>query len=400
MELINRSIYVDKVLSYIGKGLVIVLTGQRRVGKSCILRCTVNEIKKKEPDANVIYINKEYAEFNSIQTDEQLNAYLDHQLIHGRHNYLFIDEIQDIDRFENSIRSLQAHNSCEIVITSSNAKMLSGELSTYLSGRYIEMHIQSLSYNEFLEFHKLHNNDDSLYKYLSFGGLPQLAHIGLDNRQMIYDYLGDIYNTVIMKDVISRENIRNVRFLNDLVHFIADSMGKNISANSISKYMKSQKTTVSPTLVMNYLSYLCNAYIVDFVPRFDIHGRKVFETNEKYYFEDIGLRNSLTGINLRSDIEKLMENAVYIHLRHNNYKVTVGQLQKAEVDFVAERNGVRQYIQVCYQLSSQDTMEREFGNLRNIKDDYRKSVICMDNLATQGEYKGIECLHLRDFLNS
>jgi predicted AAA+ superfamily ATPase len=400
MELINRSIYVNKVLAYIGKGLIIVLTGQRRVGKSCILQYAVKEIKAKEPNANVIYINKEYAEFNAIKTDEQLNAYVDGKLKTDYHNYLFIDEIQDIDGFENSIRSLQAKNSCEIVITGSNAKMLSGELSTYLSGRYVEIHIQSLNYNEFIQFHHLQDSNDTLYQYLSFGGLPQLAHIGLDNRQMVLDYLGDVYNTVIMKDVISRENIRNVRFLNDLVRFVADNMGKNISANSISKFMKSQKIMASPTLVINYLGYLCNAYIVDLTPRFDIHGRKVFETNEKYYFEDIGLRNILTGINLRGDIEKLLENAVYLHLRNRGYQVTVGQLQKAEVDFVAEKNGTRQYIQVCYQLSAQETIEREFGNLRSIKDDYRKCVICMDDLAVHGEYNGIECMHIRDFLLS
>ena len=268
----------------------------------------------------------------------------------------------------------------------------------YLSGRYVEIHIQSLSYSEFQLFHRLPDTDDTFLKYLTWGGLPQLAHIGLDNRQMLTDYLGDIYNTVIMKNVISRESIRNVRFLTDLVRFVGDNIGKNISANSIKNFMLSQNITISPTLTSNYLSYLCNAYIIDQVRRFDVRGKRVFETNEKYYFEDIGLRNVLVGSNLRMDIEKLLENVVYLHLRSQGYQVTVGQLQNGEVDFVAERGGDRLYVQVTYLLATQETMDREFGNLRRIKDDYPKKVVCMDALAAEGNYEGIECVHVREFL--
>lgn len=400
MEVINRPRYVNKVLDYIGKGLIVVLTGQRRVGKSCILQYVVKQIRENTPAANIIYINKEYAEFNAIRNYEDLNAYISKEVISDGINYLLIDEVQDIEGFEHSLRSVQAKHQCEIIITGSNAKMLSSELSTYLSGRYIELHIQSLNYNEFCTFHHLQDNDNTLMDYLSYGGLPQLSHIGLDNKQMIRDYLTDIYNTVLMKDVVSRESIRNVRFLNNLVHFLGDNIGKNISASSISKFMKSQSITVSPTLVTNYLDYLCNAYIVMRVPRFDIHGRRVFETNEKYYFEDIGLRNILTGINLLRDIEKLMENAVYLALVGKGYAVTVGQLQNAEIDFVAEKDGERMYIQVSYMLSNPETIEREFGNLRRIRDDYPKFVICMDSMAVRGQYDGIKCIHLRDFLKS
>lgn len=398
IELIRRNQYIEKVLNYLGKGLMVVLTGQRRVGKSCILQSVSKEIKVSESEANIIYINKEYAEFRNILTDVQLNEYIDSHLKDNVPNYLFIDEVQEIDGFENSLRNYQAKQMCDIVITGSNAKMLSGELATYLSGRYIEIHIQSLDYDEFLKFHKKADEQNALIDYLSYGGLPQLAHIGLNNRQMTMDYLGDVYNTVIMKDVIMRESIRNVRFLTDIVSFLSDNIGKNISANSISKFMRSQGQTISPMLISNYIGFLTNAYIIDEVKRYDIHGRKIFETNEKYYFEDIGLRNRLIGINIRRDIEKLMENAVYLHLKKKGYKIYVGQLQNGEIDFVAEQDGQRIYIQVSYMLQTDETMEREFGNLLKIKDNYPKIVVCMDDLATQGSYEGIDCVHLKEFL--
>lgn len=398
MELIERTTYVEQVLAWLGKGLIVVLTGQRRVGKSCVLQCVKRHLEQGGGEANIVYVNKEFAEFRDMRGGDDLVAYVEERLRQGRRNVLFIDEVQDIDGFENALRSFQAKGTCDIVVTGSNAKMLSGELATYLSGRYVEVHVQALSYREFLTFHHLDDSDAALMQYLSFGGLPQLAHIGLDNRQMALSYLGDVYNTVVMKDVLSRENIRNVRFLTDLVRFVADNVGKNISANSVSKYMRSQGLAISPALTANYLSFLCNAFIVGQARRFDLHGKRLFETNEKYYFEDIGLRNVLTGINLRGDIEKLLENAVWLHLRRQGYSVTVGQLQNGEVDFVAEKNGARLYVQVCYLLATQDTIDREFGNLRCIKDDHPKVVVCMDTLATQGNYGGIQCLHIRDFL--
>lgn len=189
-------------------------------------------------------------------------------------------------------------------------------------------------------------------------------------------------------------------FLEDIAHFVSDNIGKNISANSICKFMRSQGMTISPTLVSNYLGLLSNAYIINQVKRYDIHGRKIFETNEKYYFEDIGLRNSIAGVNLRRDIEKILENAVYLHLKKYGYKVFVGQLQNAEIDFVAERDGQRAYIQVCYLLQSDETIEREFGNLLKIKDNFQKIVVCMDDIATHGVYDGIKCIHIKDFLKS
>jgi len=399
MELIDR-IYTDKVLSYLGKGIIIVLTGQRRVGKSCVLKCLERKIKALHPDTNIIYINKEYAEFNGIKNDEDLNQYLSGCLKDGERNCVLIDEVQDIEHFEKSLRSLQAKNECDIVVTGSNAKMLSSEISTYIAGRYIEIRIHGLSYPEFITFHRLADSDETLYKYLSYGGLPHLAAIGIENEDIIKDYLRDIYNTVAMKDIINRENIRNVRFLNDLIVFLADNTGKNISATNVSHYMKGQGQNISPAVIINYISYFINAYVINKVPRYDIHGKKIFESNEKYYFEDMGLKNSLVGLNLRRDIEKLMENAVYQHLQNKGYNVRVGQLQKAEIDFVASKGDERLYVQVSYLISNPETRKREFGNLININDNFPKYVVTMDPLADYGDYNGIKSMHLRTFLLS
>ena len=398
MELIERKLYVDKVLNYMGKGIIIVLSGQRRVGKSCVLKCVSRRIREEDADANIIYINKEYSDFGEIRDASQFTTYVEQHLLPARHNILLVDEVQDIEGFENTLRSLQAKELCDIIITGSNAKMLSGELATYLSGRYIEVPVQGLDYDEFLQFHHLPDTDETFRRFATYGGLPQLAHIGLDNTDMVRDYLGDIYNTVIMKDVISRESIRNVRFLGDLVKFVADNVGKNISAHSISKFMRSQGITITPTLTSNYLTFLCNAYVIRQVKRYDMHGRRLFDTNEKYYFNDLGIRNQLIGTTLMHDIEKLLENIVYMHLLRQGYQVTVGQLQNGEVDFIAERGDDRHYYQVCYLLSSSATVEREFGNLQRIRDDYPKHVICMDTMFSGRSYEGIRCHHIREWL--
>lgn len=400
MNLIDRKRYTDKVLSYLGTGDILVLVGQRRVGKSYVLKSVMKRIESSGTDANIIYINKEWSDFDSLETFTDLNAYVDARLVEGKQNYLLIDEVQDITGFERSLRSYQAKGQCEIIVTGSNAKILSSELSTLIGGRYIEIHIYSLDYAEFLLFHQLPDTDDSLYSYLSYGGLPHLADIGLSNREMVRDYLQSIYNTVVLKDIIEREQIRNPRFLSDLARFVSDNIGKNISATSISKYMRGQKQDVSTAMIINYLKYLGNAYLVNEVKRFDIRGKKLFDSNGKYYYEDIGIRNVLVGINLRRYIEKLMENVVYLKLIQSGYQVTVGQLQNGEVDFVCQRDGSYLYVQVTYMLSSQEVEGREFGNLKAIADNYPKMVVSLDPLAGHGDVDGIQSVHLRRFLLS
>lgn len=398
MEIKDRSTYTNHILKYIDKGIMIALTGQRRVGKSFILAQLADIIAIKNPEANIIYINKEKSKYSEIRDYNDLSKYVEERLSPDKHNYLLIDEVQDIEGFEHTLRSLNADEECQIIVTGSNAKMLSSELSTYLAGRYMDIHINSLSYREFLQFHKLEDSQESLESYLSVGGLPHLYRLGLDNEDMIWEYLQNIYNTIVLKDVVQRENLRNVTLFENLMKFLSDNAGQLVSATSLSKYLKSQKVELTPLTAINYIKSASNAYIVNKVPRYDIHGKKLLESNDKYYFEDLGLRNLLVGSDRTKDIEKVMENAVYLHLKQLGYKLSVGTLPNGEIDFVAEKNGKVVYYQVTYLLTDQATIDREFGNLAKIEDNYPKFVISMDPLSRPKDYEGITQLSLRQFL--
>lgn len=396
MDILLRQEYIDKISKYIGKDYIIVLTGQRRVGKSYTLKM-IRDLKAKDTANNIIYIDKEKREFDSIKTYQDLNEYIEQHYQKGKMNYILVDEIQDIKEFERTIRSYRTEPDAEIIITGSNAKILSNELSTIIGGRYKEIYIQALSYKEFLQFHGLEDSDDSLAKYIQFGGLPALVKIGLDNDDA-REYQKDIYHTVLLKDVIMRNNIRNTAFIENLVRFIADNIGKIISANSISKYMKSQGDSITATTVMDYTRYLAEAFMIHKVNRYDIHGKRLFESNDKFYFEDHGIRNALVGGTREGDIEKVIENIVYQHLVQLGYDVTVGQLQAGEIDFVCQKAQQRIYIQASYIIADETTRKREFGNLLAIKDNYPKYVISMTPLVTQSDDNGITHLHLRKFL--
>jgi len=397
MATIRRQSYIDKIEKYLGKETIIVLVGQRRVGKSCILKMIRDE-KMADSDNNVIYIDKEKWQYDAIQTYRDLNEYIEKHWANDKYNYILIDEVQDIEEFERSVRSFRTEPNTDIIITGSNASMLSNELSTLIGGRYKEIYIQSLSYNEFLEFHNLSDNDESLSLYIQYGGMPGLAKIGLEEDDA-REYQIDIYHTVLLKDVIMRNQIRNVPFLENLVRFLADNIGKLISANSIAKYMKSQGESITSSVVINYISFLCEAYILHKVNRYDIHGKRVFENNDKFYFEDNGVRNAIAGGTREGDIEKVIENIIYEHLIRLGYQVYVGQLQAGEIDFVCTKpEGQRIYVQASFIIAEQATREREFGNLRSIKDNYPKYVISMTPLLTKNDDDGITHTHLRKFL--
>lgn len=397
MATIRRQSYIDKIEEYLGKETIIVLVGQRRVGKSCILKMIRDE-KMADSDNNVIYIDKEKWQYDAIQTYRDLNEYIEKHWANDKYNYILIDEVQDIEEFERSVRSFRTEPNTDIIITGSNASMLSNELSTLIGGRYKEIYIQSLSYNEFLEFHNLSDNDESLSLYIQYGGMPGLAKIGLEEDDA-REYQIDIYHTVLLKDVIMRNQIRNVPFLENLVRFLADNIGKLISANSIAKYMKSQGESITSSVAINYISFLCEAYILHKVNRYDIHGKRVFENNDKFYFEDNGVRNAIAGGTREGDIEKVIENIIYEHLIRLGYQVYVGQLQAGEIDFVCTKpEGQRIYVQASFIIAEQATREREFGNLRSIKDNYPKYVISMTPLLTKNDDDGITHIHLRKFL--
>jgi hypothetical protein len=346
----------------------------------------------------VIYIDKEKREFDAIRTYQDLNEYIESHLVEGKHHYILIDEVQDIAEFERSVRHYRSEPDTDVIITGSNARMLSQELSTLIGGRYKEIYIQPLSYVEFLEFHRLTDSDEALVRYIQLGGLPGLVRMGLDASDAA-EYQMDIYHTVLLKDVVMRNQIRNVTFLENLVRFLADNTGKLISAHSISTFMKSQGQAVTSTVVINYLSYLCEAYILNKVCRYDIHGKRLFETNEKYYFSDHGIRNALVGGSREGDIEKVIESIVYQQLIRMGYTVYVGQLQAGEVDFVCTKpDGQRIYVQASYLISNEETRQREFGRLHEIKDNYPKYVVSMTPLVSRNDEQGITHLSLRRFL--
>lgn len=396
-RIIDRHGYSERIERMFGKGVIIALTGQRRVGKSCVMRYVRDRIALN-PDNNVIYINKESTSFDEIATYKDLDQYVLAHLVEGKHNYLFIDEVQEIKEFEKSVLSLHTEDRCQIMITGSNAKMLSSELSTLLRGRYVDYRVRGLSYVEFLEFHQLDDSDRALMLFLQSGGLPQLRLFGFENQDLIDDYLNNVFNTIVLRDVIEREKVRNISLLRTLVKFLADNVGKVFSARSVTAFLKNQNVAASSNVILSYLEYLCNAYIIDRVSRYNIHGKRLLEMGDKFYFEDLGIRNVIIGGNRRFDIEKVIENAVYRHLVRLGYKVNVGQMYKSEIDFVAEGKDNIIYVQVAYLLQSQDTIDREFGNLMLIKDSHPKYVVSMDLLYNAVNENGIKHIHLRDFL--
>ncbi len=390
-----RDLYLKKVIPHIRKPLIKVFTGLRRSGKSYLILSVIDFIQKEDPAANIIYINKEYYEFDTIRDYHQLQDYFDQNHQTGTNNYLFVDEIQEIEGFEKSIRNIFSKNMADIYISGSNAEILSGELATMLSGRYVEIQLHPLSYPEFLNFYNLSDSAEAFDRYLKHGGMPGLMHVSSADGP-IRDYLRGILSTVLMKDVVSRYNIRNVTFLENLIRYLSDNIASLISAKSISDFLKSQRIKVTPNLVLDYLNHLCRAYFANKVSRMDLTGKRIFDVGEKYFFEDLGLRNILVGYK-PGDISKLLENVVYNHLIIAGYKVYVCQKGVTEIDFVAERDGETIYVQVCYLLSTNKVVEREFGNLLQIKDNYRKYVVSMDENLPTHTFKGIEHCHIRTF---
>lgn len=399
MDIIVRQSYLSHVITHLNRGMMIVLVGQRRVGKSFMLRQISRWLETNRPGSTVVYVNKELQDFSHITYAADLYDYVSPKFESGGDNYLLIDEVQDIEGYENALRSLHAEDRCQIIATGSNAYIFASELSTRLAGRYIEIPIYSLSYREFLEFHGLTDSDESLGDYLRVGGLPGLRLYDIKDEIHVRDYLQGVYNTIMMRDVITREKIRNVPFIENLSRFIADNNGKLISTGSIVRFMKSQGEKISETVTASYMSYLCKALIINSVSRYGIHGKKLFEMICKYYFADHGLRNYLCGFNLRGSIEKIIENVIYLHLLIQGYSVHVGILRAGEVDFVATKGNTTLYVQATYLLASDETIGREFGNLAGINDNYPKYVVSMDPVCGDlPQYPGIHHLHLREFL--
>ncbi len=396
MQNLKREIYLKRIIPYIGKNLIKVIVGQRRTGKSYLLRQIVELIKKQHPERQIIYINKEDFAFDSIRTYSDLIEYVEKTKTHKEVS-LFVDEIQDINQFERALRHFLLTEEFDIYCTGSNSTILSSDIATLLSGRTIEIEVYSLCYPEFLMFHKLKDNHESFEKYIVYGGMPNLIHLPFED-EVVFNYLSNLFNTIVVRDVIERHQIRNVTLLRNLCEFIADNLGSLVSGKRVSDYLKSQMISMSPAMVIEYLSYLCEAFFVFKVKRSDLQGKKILEVNEKYYFNDIGLRNSLVGYKAM-DIGKLLENTVFHHLKVAGYQITIGEDRTKEIDFVARKNNEIIYVQVCYKLDSETTVNREFGNLLKINNNYPKFVVSMD-LSSKATYQGISHMHVRDFCKS
>ncbi len=393
-RLLDRPIYMNRVRPFMGRDLIKVFIGQRRVGKSCLLGLVAEECEKAADAPNIIRMNLELPEFSGIRNDEDLLAYVTARKKTGR-NVLLIDEVQEIENFEQVLRGLNASGEFDIYCTGSNASLLSRDLSTLLAGRCIEIPVFPLTYPEYLIFHRCEDSEQTLQIYLRFGGLPYLRHLDRVD-DVLSDYLRNIYQAILYRDVVSRHNLRNTALLEQVVHFLADVVGSPVTAQRISDFLKSQRIKTSVKVILDYLSHLREACFVEKVPRYDIRGRRLFEVNDKYYFGDLGLRNAVVGYR-PGDIGQLLENTVYHHLRTRGYRVRVGALGKHEIDFIAEKDNTRHYYQVAYLLPDKATVDREFGNLAKIPDNHPKSVISMDAM-TRGEQDGIEHLPLWDFL--
>ena len=393
--IIIRQMYMDRIAPYIDHNIIKVLVGQRRVGKSYILRAVADEIKRRNPDANLVTINLEDFAFSHITDANSLYEAISSQLSEEKKNYIFLDEVQEVEGFDKVIRSLNLDTRNDIYITGSNSRMLSSEIASRLAGRSMQLHVHPLTYREFLEFHSYSDSDESIATYLRYGGLPYLMH--LPEQSTWAEYLSGITDAVVYRDVVSRHSLRNPDFLQRLLSFLADNIGQIFNAKKISDYLKSQRVSTSVTGVQTYLSYLEEAFIINRARRWDIAGKRFFEIGEKVFFEDLGIRNSIVGYR-PNDIGGVMENAVYNHLAASGYDVKIGVTQQGrEIDFIAEKNNEYRYIQVAVSVMGDDTARREFGNLSDIPDNYEKTVVTYAESAPN-TFKGIRQMSLREFL--
>lgn len=398
--MIKREIYMSRIRPFIGKDIIKVMTGIRRCGKSVMLELVKEElIESGVNSSNFISINFEDMAYVHLQEAKAFNAeVLDRVSKMDGKVYLFFDEIQEVKDWEKCINSFRVSLDCDIYITGSNAKLLSGELATYLAGRYVEFTIYPFSFAEFKEIqNQVLNGIDvrtCFQNYVIFGGMPYIANLGYE-KEPTKQYLQDLFNSVQLKDVVKRSNVRDVDLLERIMAYVMKNAGNTFSASSISKVFKSENRIVATETILNYIKYCCNAYLFYQVKREDLQGKQLLTTNEKYYMADHGIREAVFGDSSK-DINLIFENIVYLELLRRGYDVTVGKNLHKEIDFVCDRNGQRIYIQVAYLLASNETIEREFGAYDNISDNFPKYVISFDEFDISRN--GIKHFNIRDFL--
>ncbi|MBR0370535.1 MAG: ATP-binding protein [Methanobrevibacter sp.] len=393
--MIKRTQYIDKIKPFIGNHIIKVLIGARRSGKSTILKQIIDSLVEDGiSQKNIIWINFELSDYFEIDDINKLEKYISTRLegVEGK-VYLFFDEIQIIPQWEKLINSYFAKEIYDIYITGSNSKLLSGEFASYLSGRYVELDIFPFSFKEYVDYHNITNDFKThFYKFLEDGGMPSTFDYAQDNKKLV---MLDLYNSIVLKDIIQRHNVANVDLLDRIMRFVMYNIGQPFSANKIHKRLKQDLVNVSVNTIYKYLKFFENACLIYQVKREDLQGKKILKYDEKYYVCDLGFRQAIIGNNQR-DITRVIENIVYMELLRRGYEITIGKVGNLEVDFVCKKQNSPIYIQVSYLLASEETIEREFKPLKSIKDNYPKYVITMDDINMSHE--GIIHLNLVDFL--
>ena len=399
-RIVDRPRYLERIRPFVDVPVMKILTGVRRCGKSTLLDMLADEVVAKNPEASVVRLNLESSEGLTIRTAPALMEHLDAHLPDKRARaYVFLDEVQQVPGWEDVVNALRLDWNCDLYLTGSNSTMLASELSSHIAGRFVEFPIRPLSFREFVELHRPHGVSNTeareLFEhYLVLGGFPLLKYFDLDSQASV-QYLDSLLDTVVVRDVLEHFAIRDVDMFRRILRYCVGNVGRTFSAQSVSRYLKSEGRAVSVDTVLNYLQHCAEAYLVDKVPRFDVVGKQTLRADEKYYVVDQGLRTAL-GFDNRADIELALENIVYQELRSRGCKVHVGQRGSREVDFIAQRGAATRYIQVSYLLADEATVEREFGVLESIPDNHPKTVVSMDPVS-RGR-NGIERVNIVDFL--
>lgn len=398
--MIKRESYMARIRSFIDGDLIKVLTGIRRSGKSVMLELIKDELRARGvTEEQLVAFNFEDMRNAQLCTAEALHDELVRRAasIKGK-IYFFFDEIQEVERWERCVNSLRVEMDCDIYITGSNAKLLSGELATYLAGRYVEFIIYPFSFSEFLAlYHSVEPDADTrtcFDRYLTFGGMPYLANLRFDETAC-RQYLRDLFNSVELKDIVKRNNVRDVDMLERIIAYVTANIGTTFSSTAISKYLKNEGRRVSPETVLNYLKACSDAFLFYQVRRQDMQGKKILTVNEKYYVADHGIREAVVGGNMR-DINLVLENIVFMEALRRGYSVTVGKVGEREIDFVCERHGEKCYIQVTYLLAAEETVQREFGVYEHVQDNFPKYVVSLDEFDMSRN--GVRHYNIRDFL--
>ena len=396
--MIERTRYFNKIEPFIGKPMIKVISGLRRCGKSTFMKMLIDHlIKKGTAESNIIYISMELMEFEFINDYKALYKHVKNVLPkNSKKKYLFVDEIQEIPGWEKAVNSIYAENLADIYITGSNSRLFSSEFATLLTGRYIEIPMFTLGFNEFLQFRGTGKEKEKEFElYLKYGGLPGIHNLDFED-EIVFQYINSIFNTILLKDIVARYSIRDISLLEKITAFVFDNCGSITSSKKIADYLKSQHIKTGVDTVQNYISYLRDAHLVYKMGRFDLKGKRHLELHEKYYTSDVGIRHSVLGYK-KNDIAGLLENIVYLELLRRGFTVSAGKFDDLEVDFVASRNDEVIYLQVTYLLASKEVEDREFKPLEKINDNYPKMVLSMDTIWGTNR-NGIVRRNIIDFL--